>query len=343
VDQIRDREILNLEKAQQNLRVQKWVAGISVLLLLVKFFAYYITRSVSILTDALESIVNVAAGFIGLYSLYVSAKPRDSDHPYGHGKAEFISAAVEGTMILTAGAIIIYKAVQRILYPAEVEQLDQGLLLVAITAALNLVLGLYCVRTGRKNDSLALISSGKHLLSDTISTAGIIAGLALLFFTGYAWIDSAVAILAALIIIYTGYRILRRSLAGIMDEADMKLLSRLVRILQDSRGENWVDMHNLRVIRYGSVLHVDAHLTVPYYLTVNEAHLEIDTMANLIRKEFGESLEIFVHTDGCMPFQCHLCSKSNCPVRYEPFRERVTWTLENVSHNKKHGEPAQTK
>jgi len=339
MDQVCDREILSLDKAKQNLQVQKWVAGISVLLLLVKFFAYYLTRSVSILTDALESIVNVGAGFIGLYSLYVSAKPRDTDHPYGHGKAEFISAAVEGTMILAAGAIIIYKAVQRILYPAAVHQLDEGILLIAATAVVNLLVGYYCVRVGKKNDSLALLSSGKHLLSDTISTAGIIAGLFLLFFTELIWIDSAVAILAAMVIIYTGYRILRRSVAGIMDEADVKLLARLVKILQVNRAENWVDVHNLRVIRYGSVLHVDCHLTVPYYLTVNEAHLEIDTIALLIRKEFGESLEIFVHTDGCMPFQCHLCQKSGCPVRYEPFRERVVWTLDNISYNKKHGDP----
>ncbi len=328
-----------MNRAKQNLNVQRWVAGISVLLLVVKFFAYYLTRSVSILTDALESIVNVAAGFIGLYSLYVSAKPRDRDHPYGHGKAEFISSAVEGTMILVAGALIIYKAVARLIYPAEVEQLDNGIILVAATALVNLVVGIYCVRVGRKNDSLALVSSGRHLQSDTFSTIGIIAGLVLLLVTGLNWIDSAVAIIFALIIMYTGYRILRKSIAGIMDEADVKLLSRMIQLLQDNRVPNWVDLHNLRVIRYGAVLHVDAHLTVPYYLTVNEAHLETDRMAGLIRKEFGESVEIFVHTDGCMPFQCKLCTKPDCPVRYETFRERMEWTFQNVSENKKHGDP----
>ncbi len=113
-----------MDKSKQNLQVQKWVAAVSVLLLLVKLLAYYLTRSVSILTDALESIVNVTAGFIGLYSLYVSAKPRDKDHPYGHGKAEFISAAVEGTMIGAAGAIILYKAVQYLIHPVELRKID---------------------------------------------------------------------------------------------------------------------------------------------------------------------------------------------------------------------------
>src|SRR6266496_4428896 len=131
-----------LKKQQQNLTVQKWVAAISVVLLVIKFSAYFLTHSVAILTDALESIVNVVAGFIGLYSLYIAAKPRDINHPYGHGKAEFISAAVEGTLILSAGAIIIYKAIKNLIYPIDVHRLDQGILLVAATAVINLLVGL---------------------------------------------------------------------------------------------------------------------------------------------------------------------------------------------------------
>src|SRR5688572_920762 len=181
MDQVCDREILSLDKAKQNLQVQKWVAGISVLLLAVKFFAYYLTRSVSILTDALESIVNVAAGFIGLYSLYVSAKPRDSDHPYGHGKAEYISAAVEGTLILSAGFIVIYKSVMHLIKPVLINNIDRGIYLIAITAVINFIMGFIARRTGIRNGSLALIASGKHLQSDSYTTFGILAGLALLY------------------------------------------------------------------------------------------------------------------------------------------------------------------
>jgi cation diffusion facilitator family transporter len=325
-----------LKTAQQNLQVQKWVAVVSVILLTAKFYAYYLTSSVAILTDALESIVNVAAGLIGLYSLYIAAKPRDADHPYGHGKAEFISAAIEGTMIAVAGAIIMYKAIQHLIYPVVIRRIDSGIIIVGITAVINCIMGTLCLRTGKRNNSLALIASGRHLQSDTWSTVGIIAGLGLLLVTGYQRIDSAVAILFAVYIMYTGYRIMRRSIAGIMDEADMKLLSRMVTVLDANRRENWVDLHNLRVIKYGSVLHVDAHLTVPWYLNINEAHVEIDALAELIRKEFGESLELFVHSDGCLPFQCHICSKQECPVRKFPFETRVTWTMKNVSSNKKH-------
>jgi cation diffusion facilitator family transporter len=323
--------------AIQNFNLQKWVAAISVVLLAAKVIAYYLTHSVSILTDALESIVNVAAGFIGLYSLYIAAKPRDVDHPYGHGKAEFISSAVEGTLIACAGGIILYKAIVNLIHPTELHSLDLGIWLVGITALVNFGVGILCIRTGNKNNSPALIASGRHLQTDTYSTLGIIVGLLLIFFTGYKWIDSAVALLFGSIIVFTGYKILRRSVAGIMDEADMKLLTRLVEKLNANRNKNWVDLHNLRVIKYGSVLHLDCHLTVPWYFNVNEAHVEIDRLAELIRKEFGESLELFVHTDGCLYSQCPICFKDDCPVRQHQFKEKLTWTLDNVSTNKKHG------
>ncbi len=325
-----------MNRAKQNLGVQKWVALISVLLLGGKFFAYYLTHSVAILTDALESIVNVTAGFIGLYSLYVSAKPRDSDHPYGHGKIEFISAAVEGTMIGVAGVIILYKAILHLLHPVGLEKIDSGIIVIAATAIINYITGYFCLRTGKKNNSAALIASGQHLLTDTVSTVGIIAGLALLYFTGYTWIDSAVALLFGVYIIYTGYRIIRSSIGGIMDEADTAILNTMVRVLNSHRRENWVDLHNLRVIRYGSILHVDCHLTVPWYLNVHQAHQEIDALAAPIRKEFGESLELFVHSDGCLPFSCRICSKAGCSERKNNFEKKIEWTLENISSSKKH-------
>ena len=330
--------IEKLLKAQtQNLQLQKWVAAISVLLLVVKFIAYYLTNSVSILTDALESIVNVAAGFIGLYSLYIAAKPRDKDHPYGHGKAEFISAAIEGTLITSAGAIIIYKAIRSFITPVELQKLDYGIYLVAAAAVINFIIGLVTERKGKKGNSLALIASGKHLKSDSYSTLGIIVGLILIYFTGIKWIDPAVAIVFGIIIMYTGYKILRRSIAGIMDEADIELLKKIVDLLNNNKRENWVDLHNLRVIKYGSILHIDCHLTLPWYLNINEAHAEVDALSSLVRHGFGESVELFVHVDGCLPFSCKVCNKQNCNVRKHNFEKRIDWTLENVLQDKKHG------
>lgn len=325
-----------MKNQTHNLAIQKWVAAISVVLLVAKFIAYYITNSVSILTDALESIVNVAAGFIGLYSLYVAAKPRDKDHPYGHGKAEFLSAAIEGTLISSAGAIIIYKAIRAFISPRDLQQLDYGILLVAATAIINFVVGFISVQRGKKSNSVALVASGKHLQSDSYSTFGIIVGLFVIYYTGIKWIDPAIAIFVGVLIIFTGYKILRKSIAGIMDEADVELLKRIVDVLNKNRRENWIDLHNLRVIKYGAILHLDCHLTVPWYLNVHEAHNEIDALANLVRQEFGESVELFVHSDGCLPFSCKICNKQQCSVRKHNFEKQINWTIENILQNQKH-------
>lgn len=331
-----DAQLFFLQIEKQNLSVQKWITGLSLLLLVLKFAAYYLTSSVSIFTDALESIVNVTAGFIGLYSLYVAAKPKDADHPYGHGKAEFLSAAIEGTLIGTAGIIIIYKAVQNLLHPVELQQLDYGIYLVGATALVNFFMGTFSVLRGKKNNSLALIASGRHLQSDSYSTLGIITGLVLIYFTGLKWIDSAVAILFGIIIIYTGYKILRPSVAGIMDEADKKLLERLAWMLDKNRRNNWVDLHNLRVIKYGAVLHLDCHLTVPWYLNVHEAHGEFDALSELVKKEFGESVELFVHPDGCLDFSCRVCLKQDCKERKHNFEKKIDWTYSTLLQNRKH-------
>jgi cation diffusion facilitator family transporter len=321
---------------KSNLKLQRWIAIASSTLLIAKFTAYYLTHSVSILTDALESIVNVIAGFIGLYSLYVAAKPKDIDHPYGHGKAEFISAAVEGTLVLSAGLLIIYNAVKNLIYPVEIKEIDLGIYLVAATAVINWILGAIALRQGKRNNSLALQASGKHLQSDTYSTAAIIAGLLLISLTHQLWIDGVVAIAFGLFIIYTGYKIIRTSLAGIMDEADMVLLEKMVDVTERNRKENWIDVHNLRVIKYGNVLHVDCHLTVPWYFNINQAHFEIDGLSKLIRTNFGETLELFVHSDGCSYHQCHICIKKECPVRQHSFKQRVDWTLDNALQDAKH-------
>jgi len=326
-----------LNKEKQNFRVQQFIVATAVVLFVIKIIAWWLTKSVAILTDALESTVNVIAGFIGLYSLYIAAKPRDVDHPYGHGKAEFVSAAVEGTLIFIAGLIIVYSSVESLIHPKKLEKLDYGIILVGITGAINFAVGYFAIRRGRKNNSLALLASGKHLQTDTWSTIGIVIGLFLIIITGKAWLDSAIAIIFAFIILYAGYKIIRSSLAGIMDEIDTDLLSKLVIILNNNRRDNWIDLHNLRVIKYGGQLHIDCHMTVPWYLNVHEAHAEIDALIALIKKEFGDAIEFFVHTDGCLYFSCHICNKADCPVRKHPFEARVDWTLQNIISNKKHG------
>ncbi|MEO8582586.1 MAG: cation diffusion facilitator family transporter [Flavitalea sp.] len=325
-----------MDPRKENLLIQKVVVAVAIVLFGIKILAYFLTHSVAILTDALESIANVGAGMIGLFSLYIAAQPKDINHPYGHGKAEFLSAGVEGSLILIAGLIIIYQSVYSIIYPRPIHKLDYGMYLIGFTALVNYVVGSISLYRGKKNNSLALIASGKHLHSDTYSTLGIVAGLILIYFTKLQWVDSAVALIFAGYIIVTGYKILRTSIAGIMDEADLGLLQKMVVSLDKNRQENWIDLHNLRVIKYGGQLHVDCHLTVPWYLNVHEAHGEIDKLSMLIKTEFGNAIELFVHSDGCLYFQCNICVKHDCPVRQKPFEKRIEWTKENLLSDAKH-------
>lgn len=320
------------------IRIQRYIAFLSVVLFLAKLWAWYLTHSVAILTDALESTVNVITGFIGLYSVLLAAKPRDTNHPYGHGKAEFISSAVEGALIGIAGLFIIYEAVNQLIHPREIQQLNIGIIITVIAGAINGAFGLYAVKVGKKSRSMTVEAAGQHLLSDAYSTLAIVIGLILLLFTGWAWLDSVIAIVFSLFIIYTGYKVLRRSLAGIMDEADETLLKDVVQILQQHRKPQWIDLHNLRVIQYGDVLHVDAHMTLPWYYRVADAEKEIHSLEHLIQEHFGGKVELFIHIDGCMPYSCKLCALQDCPVRQQSFIAQVEWNLENVWANKKHGE-----
>jgi len=326
------------ESTPITVRVQQWVAGAAILLFAIKLVAYFLTHSVAILTDVLESTVNVVTGFTGLYSLRLAAKPRDREHPYGHGKVELLSASLEGVLILVAGLVIIFESVSNLFYTHAVLRLDFGILLVSITAAVNYALGAWCIRIGRQRHSIALESSGRHLQTDTWTTIGIVAGLILLRITGIAWMDSALGIIFALIIVVQGYQIIRRTVAGIVDEADLDLLQRLIVVLNAQKRDTWMDMHNLRIIKYGPVLHLDSHLTVPWYCNVVEANAEVQALHDLIDQNSPQSLEMFIHTDDCAPpHSCRICALLECPVRKSPFEGRLEWTLENLTANKKHG------
>jgi cation diffusion facilitator family transporter len=327
---------LGVLKSKENLRFQTWILIVAVVLFSIKITAWYLTRSVAILTDALESIVNIIAGLVGLYSLSIAYKPRDRNHPYGHGKAEFLSAAIEGTLIMLAGVFIIFEAVRQLIHPRQLYQLNLGILLVAFSALINFVVGFLAVRKGRANGSEALQASGHHLKSDTYSTLAIIAGLVLIYFTGIQQMDSIVAIIMSVVIMIIGYRIARRSVAGIMDEADEKILVKVINLVNNSRLQNWIDIHNLRVIKFGNVLHVDCHMTVPWFLNVREAHSEVDCLRTLIENEFGSAMEFFVHADHCVGSCCPICIKSDCHVREHPFIKKIEWNMVNAVPNKKH-------
>ncbi|MBC7554124.1 MAG: cation transporter [Taibaiella sp.] len=324
------------------IRIQQYIALLSVVLFLCKMLAWYLTNSVTVLTDALEGIVNMVAGFLGLFSISLAARPRDPNHPYGHGKAEFLSAAVEGTLITVAGLVIIYEAIEHLIIPHELEKLDIGLLIVAGSGAINFLIGKLAEKQGEKLNSMVLVSAGKHLATDAYSAVAIIIGLALLMVTKnkYQWLDSAVALCFAVIIIRTGYKVIRRSVSGIMDETDMVRLQSVIDVLQNNRQPQWVDMHHLRVLNHSSRMHVDAHLTIPWYFKISDAGAEIKQIDSLVKANYGERVEVFIQIEGCVPRQCPVCAVENCPVRAHAFNEQEKWELNNIWRASRHGAEA---
>ncbi len=309
--------------------VQRRIVFFSVVIFIAKIGAYYLTNSVGILTDALESTVNVTTGFISLYSISVALKPRDKDHPFGHGKIESISASIEGILIVLAGLVIIFEAVKRLFNPREIEQLDIGILIVAVAGLLNYILGYFSIKTGEKHNSIALVAGGKHLQSDTYSTIGLVVGLGFLWLTKAAWLDSAIAMLFGSIIIYTGYKILKETTSNLMDEADFKLLSDMTKILWENRNKNWIDVSNLKLLKYGDSYHIDCDLTLPWYMNIADAHKESDAVMNKISECFSYPIDFTIHTDACYNELCKNCSISDCEFRTRKFEKEIIWTIES--------------
>lgn len=309
---------------------------IGFLLMAAKFVAFFLTSSNAILTDALESIVNIAAGCFALYSLWLASHPSDANHPYGHGKVEFLSAAFEGALILLTGVVIIIKSIYNFIYPQELDALPTGILLTAGSGLINYLLGFYLVKKGKQYNSMTMEADGQHLKSDAYSSAGMILGLTVLFFTDWVWLDNVIAIGFGIVINVTGFRLLRQSIAGIMDEADYKVMEQIIDILNRNRRDNWIDIHNMRVIKYGSALHVDAHVTLPWYLSLQKAHEEIEGIDHLVNEEVSANVEFFLHADPCLPSSCPICQKRDCTVRQYPRKKRIEWTLDTALMNRRH-------
>jgi len=319
---------------QKRLVTLSLITGI--VLMLVKFLAYFLTSSNAIFTDAAESIVNVIASGFAFYSIYLAARPKDENHPYGHGKVEFFSVFLEGGLIFIAGSIILCKAVYNIFFPSTISNLEEGIGLIAVTAVINFAVGYYIMKRGKSLKSITLVADGKHLQVDAYSTFGLIIGLVLMQISKQAWIDVAISVVLGSYILYSGYRLLRSSIGGLMDESDIDLVNEVVSVLDQNRTENWIDVHNLRVQRYGTELHIDCHLTLPNYYDLNRVHDEISSFDRLVTKKLSTQIEFFVHADPCLPNCCCYCKVKNCPIRSEEQHLDIAWTAANVTKNMKH-------
>ncbi|HET9922527.1 MAG TPA: cation diffusion facilitator family transporter [Methylomirabilota bacterium] len=312
------------------LRAMAISLAVSVGLLAAKYQAYHLTGSTAILSDALESIVNVVAAVFALGGIIFAGRPADRNHPYGHGKIEFFSAAFEGGLIAFAAVLIVYEVILSLLRGPDVRALDVGVPIVLGAGLVNLLLGWYLVRTGRRYDSLTLVADGRHVLADFYTSAGIVIGLLLVRFTGIAWLDPVVAAVVALNLMWTGFRLVRQAAGGLLDEEDTALLDRLLEVLQPHLGRGVIRVHHLRAIRAGRFHHVDAHLVVPEFWSVERSHELAEDLAERLIKEVGVEGEMTLHTDPCHRVYCRMCDLDDCPVRRETFAGRPRLTLEEA-------------
>lgn len=310
--------------------------------MLVKFGAYFITQSNAILTDAAESIVNVLASAFAFYSIYLASQPKDKNHPYGHGKVEFFSAFIEGLLIVFAGLAIAAKSIYNVFYPQQLHSILDGVLLIGLTGLVNGALGLYLIKKGKTLRSITLSADGKHLITDAISTFFLMLGLVIIHFTGIFILDSIISIGLALYIVYSGYRLVRKSVGGLMDESDLDAIDNIISLLNNYRKDAWIDVHNLRAQRYGAEMHIDCHVTLPYYLDLNQVHAEVSEIDRSIGQNIDDKTEFFIHADPCVPQCCHYCNVKNCPVRSEAQTKNIIWTADNITENRKHFEPNAT-
>jgi cation diffusion facilitator family transporter len=311
---------------------------ISVVLMLAKFAAYFITHSNAVLTDAAESIVNVLASSFAFYSIYLATLPKDKNHPYGHGKVEFFSAFLEGCLIGIAGIIIIFKSAYNLIYPIAITKLFEGAIIIGFTGLINLTVGYYLIHTGKRHRSITLEADGKHLLADAVTSAGLVIGIIIIYLTEIYWLDSIISILLGIYILYTAYTLTRKSVGGLMDESNTELVKTIINVLQHHREMPWIDVHNLRAQQYGADVHIDCHVTFPYYYDLNRVHHEISQIDALVNANVSHHTELFIHADPCLPACCNYCRVEPCPVRQEAFNGEIRWNLENVTKNQKHFE-----
>jgi len=304
---------------------------VGVILMAVKFYAYKITGSSAILSDALESIINVVAGAFAMFSIVVAAKPPDESHPYGHGKIEYFSAGFEGALIILAAIGIFKTGISYLLYPHPLEYLQQGILLLVGASAMNLFLGLLLLHVGKRNQSLVLTADGKHILTDVYTSLGVLAGLFLVNYTGWYQLDGVIAIMVGINILITGAKLVRQSFAGLMNKAEPDLLQEIADLLIANRKDIHIEVHQLRAWRSGNFVHIDFHLILPRDFSLDCAHRENKALEKTIQDYFGGRASVMIHLDPCLDQECPVCGQSLCTLRHSHQNELVQWTLATMT------------
>jgi cation diffusion facilitator family transporter len=292
-----------------------------------KFYGYSLTHSTAILSDAIENIVNVVAAAFALLAIRAAEDPPDEEHPYGHGKMEFVTAVFEGGLISFAALAIAYEAIHVFLRGPRIPNLAQGLWVVVAAGGVNGLLGWFLLTVGKDTESAALIADGKHVLSDFVTTMGILIALALVKTTGLAWLDPAIALLIAVILAGTGIPLVRSAVNALIDAADPALLEKLLVSLERNRQPGLIRAHHVRAMRNGRRIHVDGHIVLPEFWSIERSHDLLEHYQETVVKDIFLEGEIEFHIDPCRRVYCRSCDLEGCPVRTHPFEHRPPLNL----------------
>jgi cation diffusion facilitator family transporter len=303
---------------------------VSILVLALKVKAYYVTNSAAVLSDALETVVNVVTAVVALFAVKLAAAPADSNHPYGHGKMEYFSAAFEGGLIFFAALAILFNGVTALLNKSEISNYLEGALYSSIATLFNLATGIYLLYIGKRNKSEALKASGKHILADVVTTLGVFISLGLVYLTKEPRIDAGISLLIGLLLGFEAYKVVRTNSGALLDEADANLVEMLSCALEKNRKPALIDIHHLRMIRSGNFHHIDAHMVVPEFYDIKTVHDISHDFEKAVVTEYEFDGEFAFHTDPCMQMYCSVCSVKDCPVRQADFKYLKPWTSQHI-------------
>lgn len=292
---------------------------ISVLVLLLKAKAYYTTNSVAVLSDALETVINVITALVALYAVKVASEPADEGHPYGHGKFEYFSAAFEGGLIFFAALAIIFRSIESFFLHSHLQNFTEGNYYLIAATLLNLGASLVIGHYAKIQKSEALKASSAHVMSDVVTSFAVVAGLYLVQWTGYLWIDAFVGLVFGFWLIVESYKILRSNSGALLDEADESALVELAQVINKNKNAAVIDIHHVRMIRSGNFHHIDAHMVVPEFWDVSRVHQHTEEFEKNVVKEYKHDGEFAFHIDPCKKSFCKICSLENCSVRKQKF------------------------
>lgn len=303
---------------------------ISIGVLAIKLYAYFLTGSVALLSDALESIINVLTSLFAFFIIQLAQAPADEDHPYGHGKFQYLSVIFEGGLIALAGTLIFYQAFKSLIIGNSLQEVNSGLSLATLSLVMNGGWGFYLFFIGKKN-SPVLKASGLHLLTDVLSTLGAMFGLVLFKQFGWSWIDPTMAILIGLSLAWAGIKLIKQSIDVLLDRANPQLLALVTQQFNQLREAPMIDIHLAKMIETGSFLHLDAHLVTPRFWTIEEAHQWVHDFEQHFFSTLNKKGELHFHLDPCQTYHCSHCKIDSCPIRSSAYTHHIPFTIQSLT------------